>query len=445
VTGEHPVKRFRIETWGCQMNVHDSEKLGGLLERQGYVEAGSADEADLILLNTCSVREKAAAKVFGRLGQLRLLKRRRRDLLIGVCGCVAQVEGEAIFRRAPWVDLVMGPRNIARIGDLLEAARRDGRSLSLARDEDPIVFPAGTAARARGPKAYVTVMEGCNKKCSFCIVPYTRGREVYRPARDIVAEAADLVAAGYCEIELLGQNVNAWHEGEDDFAALLHQVDRVPGVRRLRFTTSHPGHLTRRIMDAMADLPSVCNHLHLPSQSGSDAVLRRMRRGYTREKYLARLAYLRRRVPGMSFSTDLIVGFPGETEDDFQGTLALAREGGFDQIYAFSYSPRPGTPAAGAGDPVAEGEKAERLQRLLALQESILSVRNAALLGRTFEVLADGPSRLDAAMTRGRTRCNRIVHFPAESPTRAGFLDVTITRAHAHSLTGKPTRSAPAA
>ena len=439
------MKRFRIETWGCQMNVHDSEKLAGLLERQGYARADSAEDADLILLNTCSVREKAAAKVFTRLGQLRLLKRRRADLVIGVCGCVAQVEGGTIFRRAPWVDLVMGPRTIAHIADLLETARREGRSLSLARDDDPLVFPAGIAARAPGPKAYVTVMEGCNKKCSFCIVPYTRGREVYRPAREIVSEAADLAAAGYREIELLGQNVNAWHDGQDDFAGLLHQVDRVAGVRRLRFTTSHPGHLTRPIMEAMRDLPSVCNHLHLPAQSGSDAVLRRMRRGYTRAKYLSRIAFLRRSIPGMSFSTDLIVGFPGETEGDFALTLALAREVEFDQVYAFAYSPRPGTPAASAGDPVPEDEKADRLQRLLALQESILSARNAALLGRTFQVLACGPSRLDPSMERGRTRCNRIVHFPAASPTSGGFLDVRITRAHAHSLTGEPAGGAPAA
>jgi len=436
------VKRYLIETWGCQMNVHDSEKMAGLLQRQGYAPAGSADEADLILLNTCSVREKAAAKVFSRLGQLRLLKRRRENLVIGVCGCVAQVEGETIFRRAPWVDVIMGPRNIADLGELLETARRDGRSLSLARDDDPIVFPAGTAARAAGAKAYVTVMEGCNKKCSFCIVPYTRGREVYRPAAEIVAEVADLAAAGYREIELLGQNVNAWHHGEDDFAGLLHQVDRVAGVQRLRFTTSHPGHLTRPIMEAMRDLPSVCNHLHLPAQSGSDEVLHRMRRGYTREKYLSRIAFLRRSIPGMSLGTDLIVGFPGETEEEFALTLALVREVEFDQVYAFAYSPRPGTPAASAGDPIPEDEKADRLQRLLALQGSIQSARNTGLLGRTFEVLADGPSPLDASMSRGRTRCNRIVHFPAKSSTSGGFLEVRITRAHAHSLTGEPAGNA---
>ena len=432
------MKRYVIETWGCQMNVHDSEKMAGILRGCGYEEAASAREADLVLLNTCSVREKAAAKVFSRLGALRRLKRARPSMILGVCGCVAQVEGETIFRRAPWVDLVMGPRNLAHLGELLEQARRDGRSLSLARDDDPIVFPSGTAARAAGPKAYVTVMEGCNKHCAFCIVPSTRGREVYRPTAEIVEEARQLAASGYAEIELLGQNVNAWHHGEDDFAALLHQVDRVPGVRRLRFTTSHPGHLTRRIMEAMRDLPSVCNHLHLPAQSGSDRVLKRMRRGYTRERYLAKVRFLRDAVEGMAFSTDLIVGFPGETEEDFSATLELVREAGFAQIYAFCYSPRPGTEAAGAADPVPAEIQAGRLQRLLSLQETLQRSANQGLVGRTFEVLVDGASRLDGDVPKGRTRCNRIVHLPADLPPGSRFLEARIVRAYPHSLTGEP-------
>ncbi|HYV18154.1 MAG TPA: tRNA (N6-isopentenyl adenosine(37)-C2)-methylthiotransferase MiaB [Verrucomicrobiae bacterium] len=439
------MKRYVIETWGCQMNVHDSEKMAGILRGCGYEEAASAGEADLVLLNTCSVREKAAAKVFSRLGALRRLKRARPSMILGVCGCVAQVEGATIFRRAPWVDLVMGPRNLAHLGELLEQARRDGRSLSLARDDDPIVFPSGTAARAQGPKAYVTVMEGCNKHCAFCIVPSTRGREVYRSAAEIVEEARQLVASGYAEIELLGQNVNAWHHGEDDFAALLHQVDRLPGVRRLRFTTSHPGHLTRRIMEAMRDLPSVCNHLHLPAQSGSDRVLKRMRRGYTRERYLAKVRFLRDAVAGMAFSTDLIVGFPGETEEDFAATLELVREAGFAQLYAFCYSPRPGTEAAGATDPVPAEVQAERLQRLLALQETQQRSANQDLVGRTFEVLVDGASRLDGDVPKGRTRCNRIVHLPADLPPGSRFLEARIVRAYPHSLTGELRPTPPAA
>jgi tRNA-2-methylthio-N6-dimethylallyladenosine synthase len=438
------MKTVHIETWGCQMNVHDSEKMAGILAAQGFAAAQSAEQADLVLLNTCSVREKAAAKVFNRLGQLRRLKRERPDMIIGVCGCVAQVEGEAIFRRAPWVDLVMGPRNVARLAELLDEARRDGRSISLAESGDPVEFPLARTARGRGPKAYVTVMEGCNKKCAFCIVPYTRGREAYRPAAEIVHEAEEIVANGYCEVELLGQNVNAWHSGEDDFASLLHMVDRVPGLRRLRFTTSHPGHLSRRIMEAMRDLPSVCNHLHLPVQSGSDRILRLMRRGYTRDRYLAKIGFLRRAIPGMALSTDLIVGFPGETEDDFAATLELLRMVQFEHLYAFTYSPRPGTPAAEATVTVPETEKSDRLRRLLALQEEIQGARNATLVGRTFEVLMDGESRMNPGVPKGRTRCNRIVHVP-DLRRAEGILDVRITRAHAHSLSGVPAAVAPAA
>jgi len=432
------MKRYFIETWGCQMNVHDSEKLAGLLIGLGYERAEGPDDSDLVLLNTCSVREKAAAKVFARLGALRRIKQRRPGMLIGVCGCVAQQEGEAVFRRAPYVDLVMGPRTLARLPEILEEAQRDGRSISLARDDEPVAFPSGLAARRTGPRAYVTVMEGCNKTCTYCIVPFTRGREVYRRAEEIVAEAQALAAGGHVEIELLGQNVNAWRRGQDDLASLLYMIDRIPGVRRQRFTTSHPGHLRPRIMDAMRDLPTVCKHLHLPVQSGSDRMLAAMNRGYTRAKFLGKIDYLRRAVPGMAFSTDVIVGFPGETEIDFQETLALVREVEFDQIYAFSFSPRPGTAACDLAGSLPEGEKKRRLQELFIIQEEIIGRRNAALVGRRFEVLVDGPTRLDAAVFKGRTTCNRIVHLePCPADVRPGdFLQVRITRAHAHSLSG---------
>ncbi len=440
------MRRYFIDTWGCQMNVHDSEKLAGILASLGYEPAPGPAAADLVLLNTCTVREKAAEKVFSRLGQLRLLKEENPHLLIGVCGCVAQQEGEAIFSRAPYVDLVMGPRNLAQLGSLLEAARREGRSFSLARDDDPLVFPSATIARGAGPRAYVTVMEGCNKSCTYCIVPFTRGREAYRPAGEILAEVQELAAQGYCEIELLGQNVNAWHHGPDDLASLLRMVDRVPGVRRVRFVTSHPGHLKRGIMDAMRDLPAVCNHLHLPAQSGSDTVLRTMNRGYTRARYLEKIDYLRAAVPGMAFSTDLIVGFPGETEEDFEATLSLMREVEYDQVFAFAYSPRPGTPATRMVGEIPEAVRRERLRILLGLQEAISSRRNAALVGRTFEVLIDGPSPMGADSLKGRTTCNRIVHLPAAAGPRGGFVEARITRGHAHSLTAEPLspRGAPA-
>jgi len=436
-------RRYLIETWGCQMNQHDTEKMAGILVDLGYAPTTDENEADLILLNTCSVREKAESKVFGRLGRLRRLKKSNPELLLGVVGCVAQQSGEGIFRRAPYVDLVMGPRNLARLGQLIEKARREGHSIGLARDDDPIIFPTGTTARASGPKAFVTVMEGCNKSCTYCIVPFTRGREVYRPHEEILREVRDLTAHGYLEIEFLGQNVNAYHDGECDLASLLHMTDRVQGVRRVRFTTSHPGHLKQGIMDALRSVPTVCNHLHLPAQSGSDRVLRSMNRGYTRARYLAKIGYLRTTVPDIAFSTDIIVGFPGETESDFQDSLALLREVEYDQVFAFAYSPRPGTEAPRLDSALPENVKEARLRELLALQESIQIRRNGGLIGRTFEVLVDGMGRLDNGLLKGRTRCNRIVHFPG--PARRGdFVDVQITRAHAHSLIGetRPTRGA---
>jgi tRNA-2-methylthio-N6-dimethylallyladenosine synthase len=435
--GETGVKRYLIETWGCQMNQHDTEKMAGILDGLGYSATEDPARADLILLNTCSVREKAESKVFGRLGRLRLLKKERPDLLIGVVGCVAQQAGEAIFRRAPYVDVVMGPRNLAGLGALIEEARREGRSISLARDDDPIEFPSNTTARAAGPRAYVTVMEGCNKSCAFCIVPTTRGREVYRNPGEILAEVRGLAAQGYCEIEFLGQNVNAYHSGAHDLASLLHMADRVPGIRRLRFTTSHPGHLKTGIMDAMREVPTVCNHLHLPAQSGSDRILMAMNRGYTRARYLSRIEYLRRAVPGIAFSTDLIVGFPGETDADFRDTLSLLSEVEFDQVYAFVYSPRPGTAAARLEGRLPDDVMQARLQDVLALQEAIQRRRNEALVGRSFDVLVDGSGRLDNGLVKGRTRCNRIVHFPGAAG-RGAFLDVRITRANAHSLIGEP-------
>ncbi len=439
------MRRFLIETWGCQMNVHDSEKMAGILGPLGYLPTSDPCQADLILLNTCTVREKAADKVFSRLGELCELKRANPDLLIGVCGCVAQQEGEAIFRRAPYVDLVMGPRTIARLGSLLEEVRREGRSISLARHDDPIVFPSSSTARAAGPKAYVTVMEGCDKSCTYCIVPFTRGREVYRPSGEILAEIGDLAARGYCEIELLGQNVNAYHDGPDDFASLLRMADRVPGVQRLRFTTSHPGHLKRPIMDAMRDVRSVCNHLHLPAQSGSDRVLKMMRRGYSRAGYLDKIGYLRGNVPGVALSTDLIVGFPGETDEDFEMTISFLHEVEFDQVYAFAYSPRPGTPAIDLPDALPEPVKKERLGVVLKTQEGIQARRNAALVGRVFEVLIDGRTRGDAQALKGRTRCNRIVHLPPGVAPEERLVRVRITLAHAHSLSGEPVAGAHAA
>ena len=439
-----PARRYLIETWGCQMNQHDSEKMAGILGGLGYVPAAHEGEADLIILNTCSIREKAESKVYSRLGRLRRLKKSNPQLLVGVVGCVAQQAGEEIFRRAPYVDLVMGPRNLARLGELIEEARREGRSIGLARDDDPITFPGGTTARARGPKAFVTVMEGCNKSCTYCIVPFTRGREAYRPHEEILREVRALAAQGYREIEYLGQNVNAYHHDGHDLASLLHMADRLPGVARLRFTTSHPGHLKQHIMDAFRSVPAVCNHLHLPVQSGSDRVLKAMNRGYTRARFVSKIEYLRKTVPGMAFSTDVIVGFPGESVADFHDTLDLLREIEFDQVYAFAYSPRPGTAALGFEDAPLEEVRQDRLRELLAAQEAIQIRRNRTLVGRSFEILVDGAGRLDNGLLKGRTRCNRIVHFQGQA-NRGDLLQARLITAHAHSFVGEIVRTSHAA
>jgi tRNA-2-methylthio-N6-dimethylallyladenosine synthase len=439
-----PARRYLIETWGCQMNQHDSEKMAGVLGGLGYVPTSRENEADIIILNTCSVREKAESKVYARLGRLHRLKKSNPQLLVGVVGCVAQQAGEGIFRRAPYVDLVMGPRNLARLGELIEEARSQGRSIGLARDDDPITFPTGTTARAQGPKAFVTVMEGCNKSCTYCIVPLTRGREAYRSHEEILHEARELAGQGYREIEFLGQNVNAYHDEGHDLASLLHMADRLPGVARLRFTTSHPGHLKQRIMDVFRFVPAVCNHLHLPVQSGSDRILKAMNRGYTRARFASKIAYLKRMVPGMAFSTDIIVGFPGETVTDFRDTLDLLREIEFDQVYAFAYSPRPGTEALSLEDTLGKRVKQDRLRELLAAQEAIQTRRNTSLIGRRFEVLVDGTGRLDNGLLKGRTRCNRIVHFQGPA-NRGDLLQVRITRAHPHSLTGEIVQAGDAA
>ncbi|HZE89442.1 MAG TPA: tRNA (N6-isopentenyl adenosine(37)-C2)-methylthiotransferase MiaB, partial [Verrucomicrobiae bacterium] len=358
-----PPMRYRIETWGCQMNEHDSERMAGILTSQGMTPAGHEAEADVILLNTCAIREKASQKVFGRLGVLRSAKIRRPDLVIGVCGCVAQLEQREIFRRAPHVDFVMGPRAVASLRRLVEESRTRRHQLAVSDPRDQLVPEAGEIAlRSSRTRAFVTVMEGCNKTCTFCVVPMTRGREACRTPGSILEEASRAVAEGFPEIELLGQNVNAYRSGGADFAELLGLVGEIPGLRRLRFTTSHPLHFRQGIADRMAENPVICPFLHLPVQSGADTVLERMRRGYTVESFRLKVECARARVPGLALSTDVIVGFPGETDAEFQSTLDLVRATRFDQIYAFVYSPRPGTPAAAYADDIPLTEKESRLR-----------------------------------------------------------------------------------
>ena len=438
-----PAGGYWIATWGCQMNVHDSEKLAGALAEQGYVPVPGPEQADVVLLNTCSIREKAAEKVFSELGRLKPLKEQRPGMVLGVCGCVAQQEGEAIFKRAPYVDLVMGTRatgTLPRVLDQLRAGEASGTCDTEIRD-DSIRFPFDRIRREgeTAAKAYVTVVEGCNHRCTYCVVPRTRGPEICRPMPDVLAEVRSLAGRGVVEIEFLGQTVNAYrdHEGRT-LADLLLAAAAVPGVERLRFTTSHPAQMTDRLMDAMqAASPTVCPYLHLPVQSGSSRVLRSMRRGYDREAYLARIDALRRRIPGISLGTDVIVGYPTEEEEDFRDTLSLLDAVGFDTLYAFAYSTRPGTAALTLGDPVSNAEKLDRLARLQSHQRVLQQRAAQRWVGQEVEVLVEGPSKMEASSWTGRTPHGRRVNFEAD--TAPGKRErVRVLSASAYSLRGAP-------
>ncbi len=440
--------KYFIETWGCQMNVHDSEKLAGSLQSEGYRPADRADEADVVLLNTCSIREKAAEKMFGELGHLKSVKDRRPGTVLGVCGCVAQQEGDRIFSRAPYVDLVVGPRATASLPDMIRRAREadapmPGRSHRLLDTEyrrDSIEFPFERIRREGNGagKAFVTIVEGCNHRCTYCIVPTTRGREVYRPLDDVLEEVGALAATGVIEFEFLGQTVNAYRDSEGNtLADLLRAAAAIDGVRRIRFTTSHPAQMTDDILDAMRDAqPIVCPYLHLPVQSGSSRVLKDMRRGYDRDGYLRKIAALRERIPEIALGTDVIVGFPTETEDDLEDTLSLLREVEFDTCYSFAYSPRPGTAALRFVDRVAPEEKLERLARLQALQKGIQDRRMQRWVGRVVEVRVEGRSKRRAEESTGRTPENRVVNFAGGADP--GTLEsVRVVRATAFSLRGE--------
>lgn len=416
---------YWIETWGCQMNVHDSEKIAGALEQRGLRRARGREGADVVLLNTCSIREKAAEKVFTELGRLRELKRddgRRR--VLGVCGCVAQQEGARIFERAPHVDLVVGPRATGSLPVLVENALAGGGDASRVVDteyrDDSIRFPFDWTRRegAGTGKAFVTIIEGCNHRCTFCVVPKTRGREVSRDLEEVIAEVAALGESGIREVEFLGQTVNAYRDGKGrTLADLLLRAAEIDGVERIRFTTSHPAQMTDALMDAMAAAsPKVAPYLHLPVQSGSSAVLRAMRRGYDREGYLRRVDGLRRRIPDLAFGSDVIVGFPTESERDFEETMRLLDEVEFDTLYSFVYSPRPDTAALALENSVVDETTAAR--RLAALQEKQRGIqlrRNRARVGSIGEILVEGPSKRDPSEWTGRTPDARIVNFPGET------------------------------
>jgi tRNA-2-methylthio-N6-dimethylallyladenosine synthase len=431
--------KLHLITYGCQMNEYDSERVAGLLRERDYELTDDAAAADVILLNTCAIREKAEEKVFSKLGELKRLKTRRPELVIGVMGCMAQLQQQVIFRRAPQVDLVFGSPAIARVGDLVERARRERRPV-LETAEAPLVKITAKPPTADRLKAFVTVMEGCEKHCTFCVVPRTRGRERSHPPAAIVAEIEGLVAEGCREVTLLGQTVNAY--GRDltpatDLAELFARVNDVSGLARIRFTTSNPYNLTPKLIRAMGDVPKVCEWFHLPLQSGSDRVLTRMNRGYTRAQYLALIDALREAEPAIALSTDIIVGFPGETEGDFEDTVEMIERVGYDNVFVFRYSRRPGTPAAAMPEQVTDAVKADRNRRLLEVVQRVTAARSARLAGRTMEVLGDGASRRNPGELAGRTRCNRVVNFDGEGRAAVGdTVHVRVTDALPHSLRG---------
>ena len=440
------LRRFYVETWGCQMNELDSQRMTGQLMQQGMLPTHEAADADLILLNSCSVREKAVQKVYSRLGEYRLLKRDRPHLQIGLCGCVAQQEGEEIMARVPDLDFVLGPARVGELAALL--GRRTGGERLVATgfpSERPYDFDS--ISRDGLYKGMVTIIEGCNKRCTFCIVPSTRGPESCRTAAEIEREVRHLLDFGFVEIELLGQTVNHWREpagpreSAEDFADLLGRLAVLPGLRRLRFMTSFPRDFSARMVEQFRLHSNLCDGLHLPVQSGSDAVLRRMGRAYSRQSYLELVAELRQARPTIALSTDIIVGFPGESDADFAASLDLLREVRFAAVYAFCYSPRPGTAALKLADSaVPESVAQARLQELFTQQAAIQTELHAEFAGREIEVLVTGWAKAPGVLT-GRTGCNRIVQFPApasagETPRPGSLARVTVTRSHAHSLIG---------
>jgi tRNA-2-methylthio-N6-dimethylallyladenosine synthase len=436
--------RYFIKTFGCQMNEYDSARMGDVLGAwDGYVAAPDERSADVLLMNTCSVRDRAQEKVFSLLGTWRELKQERPGLVIGVGGCVASQEGEAITARAPFVDIVFGPQTIHRLPELIERLKRSGRAQVDVSFPEIEKFDALPPPRAEGATAFVSIMEGCSKFCSYCVVPYTRGEEISRPAADVLAEVRGLVAQGVGEITLLGQNVNAYEGGRGGalspmtLGELIVEIAAIEGLRRIRFTTSHPINFDDSLVAAFARTPQLANHLHLPVQSGSDRILALMRRGYTVLEFKEKLRRLRAVRPDITVSTDLIVGFPGETERDFQQTLDLTREVGFDQSYSFIYSRRPGTPAASLPDDVPADVKQERLSRLQAVLDAQARAISARMVGSRQTVLVQRPSKRDANELAGRTENNRWVNFPGPRELIDRFVDVEVTEARPNSLRGR--------
>jgi len=434
------MKRYLIITFGCQMNVHDSEVLGGILSSIGFRPASSEEEADIILLNTCSVRKKAVDKVFTKLGRLAKLKRKKPSLILGVVGCTAQQLGEKIIKRAPYVDLVLGTEREFGIADLIPRVEQGEKVVDITMAGFSPEPPTGCVRRGSDFQAYVTVSRGCNNFCSYCIVPYVRGRERSRPAKSILKEVRELAEKGYKEVTLLGQNVNSYRDPDDariDFVRLLHLVHDVPGISWIRFITSHPKDFTRDLAKTMKELPKVCSYLHLPIQSGSSRILALMNRGYTKEEYLEKIGWVKEEVPGVTLSSDMIVGFPGETDEDFKETMDVVEKVRFDVVFSFKYSPRPFTKAAELPDSVPNEVKTARLIALQRRQREIQIERNKELVGKELTVLVDGVSKRDEKAVSGRTEGNKVVNFKGGRELIGEFVRVKIIRAGPNSLYGE--------
>jgi tRNA-2-methylthio-N6-dimethylallyladenosine synthase len=437
-------KKLFIRTFGCQMNEYDSDKMADVLNAsEGVVKTDNPEEADIILFNTCSVREKAQEKVFHDLGRVRHLKQLNPNLVIGVGGCVASQEGDAIIARAPYVDVVFGPQTLHRLPQLIAERKANGKAAVDVSFPEIEKFDAMPPSEVKGASAFVSIMEGCSKFCTFCIVPYTRGGEVSRPFTDVLTEVADLAANGVGEVTLLGQNVNAYRgdmegtEEKADLALLIEYIAEVPGIERIRYTTSHPREMSQRLIDTYATQPKLVSHLHLPVQAGSDRVLAAMKRGYTTLEYKSIIRKLRAARPDISLSTDFIVGFPGETDEDFEKTMKLIEDVGFDSSFSFIYSPRPGTPALELEDSTPAEVKSARLSRLQKRIDEQAQVISQAMVGSVQRVLVEGTSKKDVHELAGRTDNNRIVNFAGNPRLINTFVDVRITSALPHSLRGE--------
>ena len=435
-----PTKTFYLETFGCQMNVHDSEKVVGTLERQGYVQVQTEEAADLILYNTCSIRDKAEQKVFNRLNDYKKLHKQGKRF--GVLGCVAQQEGERIFERAPFVSLVSGSASYRKLPEMLMQLEAGGNRITGLDDrQTEETFETEFTARGNRHRGYITIVEGCDKFCAYCVVPYTRGKERSRTSTSVLAEARQMAEAGFTEIQLLGQNVNSYRdpEGKRSFAELLAAVGEVAGIRRVRFTTSHPRDFTREIVEAIDAVPSLCDHIHLPVQSGSTRVLGLMAREYTREWYLERISWMKAARREISLSTDIIVGFPGETAQDFEDTITMLAEVEYDAVFAFKYSPRPNTPAIAMADSIAEEEKSTRLQVLLDRQRELQRGRYGRHVGQVLEVMVEGNVNARGQIP-GRTTQNKTLNFTTKqpiAPAPGASLPVRVTASFPNSLVGE--------